>query len=74
MLKGRNPQIYEFTNLRIDELNWRLRQNNNPSIRKSVNPSIQFLRGPFAVYRASTRLSSRRLRVQMNSAFPNSFV
>ncbi len=32
------------------------------------------LRGPFAVYRASIRLSSRRFRVQMNSASPNSFV
>ena len=36
-----------------------------------VQPLSYFLFGPFAVYRASTRLSRWRFRVQMNSASPN---
>ena len=39
-----------------------------------VASAVYRLRGPFAVYRASIRLSSRRFLVQMNSASPNSLV
>src|SRR5689334_23591317 len=42
-----------------------------PSLRQSPRGGPSYFRGPLAVYRASTTLSSRSLRVHMNPASPN---